>query len=61
MIIWDVASYTKQTNPDTCWALDVWRLLVRNVIRRFDDFCTVIKPVLCTAGRWNIYPCYNQG
>ena len=26
--------------------IDVWLPLVRNVLRRFGDFCTVIKPVL---------------
>ena len=36
--------------------IDVWHPLVLTVLRRFDDFCTVIKPVACTARRSDFDP-----
>ena len=33
--------------------IDVWRPMVRNVLCRFGEFCTVVEPVLCTAQRLN--------
>ena len=40
--------------------IDVWHSLVRNVICRFDDFCTAIKPVLYRAQKLYIDPCFYK-
>ena len=51
---WYNVILTLVTFIHTFWAMqptvhriDVWYSLVRNVLCRFGDFCTAIKPVLC--------------
>ena len=44
--------------------IDVWRptgtkMSYVNVLYRLGDFCTVVEPVLCSAQRLNINPCFK--